>query len=351
MRRPWLRGLSRALGTIGFVVMLNFLLFRLLPGDPVRAAARDPRLRPEVQEALRQRFGLDRPLINGVVSLRPIVFGRWDVSPLETQLGRYLRGLAAGDLGVSFQTGEPVAAALAARAAHTALLVLPAQLFAILLGTAVGALAAWRARRPIDAVIVGGSLLFWGLPTFWLAILLLFVGSSHFGLPLAGMVTPGPSGSAWTTALDLLRHLLLPTLTQALVYLAQYVLLARSTMLEVLNEDFILTARARGLSPGQILRRHAARNAALPLVTMAAVNLGFTVSGAIQVETVFSWPGLGLATYDAVLQRDYPMLQGTFLLLTVAVIGANLVADWLYAVLDPRLRLEQARPNAAADPE
>ena len=336
--RPLARGFGRALGTIGFVILLNFVLFRLLPGDPVRAAARDPRLGPEVQEALRQRFGLDRPLVNGVVSLRPLIFGGWGTPPLETQLGRYLRGLCTGDLGVSFQTGEAVTAILAQKAAHTALLVLPAQLLAILLGTALGALAAWRAGRVVDVAIIGSSLLFWGLPTFWLAILLLFAGSGQFGLPLAGMGTPGPAASGVAAAADLLRHLLLPTSTQALVYLAQYALLARSTLLEVLNEDFILTARARGLSPLQVLRRHAARNAALPLVTLAAVNLGFTVSGAIQVETVFSWPGLGLATYDAVIQRDYPMLQGTFLLLTVAVISANLLADGLYAVLDPRLR-------------
>lgn len=335
--RSLLGPLGRAAVTVGFVLLLNFFLFRALPGDPARASVRDPRIGPEVQELLRRRFGLDRPVANGITSLRPLAFGSWTADPRDTQLGHYLRQVAALDLGVSFQTGEPVRAVLGERLGPTVLLVLPAQILAIVLGTALGFAVAWRSGGRFDAGAVAGALVFWSLPTFWLGLLFLYWGGG-LGLPVSGMATPGPDPGLWSRGLDVGRHMLLPTLTQTLVYLAEYVVLARSAVLEVLSEDYILTARARGLTPRQVLWHHAARNAALPLVTLTTLNLGFTVSGAIQVETVFSWPGLGLATFEAVLRRDYPLLQGVFLLVTVAVVFANLAADALYALLDPRLR-------------
>ncbi len=324
-----------------FVFGLNFVLFRALPGDPVRAGLRDPRLTPEVQEALRQRFGLDHPLINGVRSLHPWVWGDFWVNPLDTQLAAYLLNVCRGDLGVSYHTGRPVRDMLAEDLVHTVVLLAAGQVLALVLGVALGIVAAWKADTALDPIALVGSLVAWSLPTFWLGIVLLFWGSYQFGLPVAGMSTPGASvwGPGQRLA-DLARHLLLPTLTYSIVFLGEYVLIMRSTMLEVLAEDYILTAKAKGLSTFQILKDHALRNAMLPMTTLVAMNLGFTVTGAIQIEAVFSWPGLGGAIYEAVARRDYPLLQGAFLLVAVSVIGANLLADLVYRWLDPRVGVD-----------
>jgi peptide/nickel transport system permease protein len=178
----------------------------------------------------------------------------------------------------------------------------------------------------------------WSLPTFFLGIVLLFIGASLFDLPLAGKQTVGAQfGSLLDRLIDVGRHLLLPTLTLALVLLGEYMLVMRSSVLDVFGEDYILTAKAKGLSTYRIIRDHALRNAMLPLVTLIALTLGFTVAGAIQVETVFSWPGLGELTVRAVGQRDYPLLQGAFLVLAVSVVVANLLADVVYSWLDPRV--------------
>jgi peptide/nickel transport system permease protein len=199
--------------------------------------------------------------------------------------------------------------------------------------------AAWKARTTVDYTALVGSLMAWSLPTFWLGIILLFIGSRHLGLPIGGKLTPGGNfANIWEEWLDVGRHLILPTLTFTIVFVGEYMLIMRSTVLDVLSEDYILTAKAKGLSTFQILKDHALRNSMLPMVTIIALNLGFTVAGAIQIETVFSWPGLGQSIFEAVGRRDYPMLQGTFLLIAVSVVLANLVADLLYSYLDPRVQ-------------
>ncbi len=213
------------------------------------------------------------------------------------------------------------------------------QILAIVLGMGLGILAAWKARTPLDYGALLFSLMAWSLPTFWLGIILLFWGSNNFNLPLGGMVTPGVTfDSRWEQLVDLMRHMFLPTLTYTIVFLGEYMLIMRSSLLDVLSEDYILTARAKGLNHFQILKDHALKNAMLPMVTIIALNLGFTVAGAVQIETVFSWPGLGGAIFEAVGRRDYPMLQGAFLLLAISVIFANLGAELLYSYLDPRIR-------------
>lgn len=328
-----------AIGIIGFVIILNFVLFRVLPGDPARAGIRDPRLTRESQEALRVRFGLDKPVINCVATINPWKPGDCAVNPLETQFFRYVSSLLQGDLGISYQTNRPVAAILAERLWNTILLMGLGQTLAIVLGIALGLLSAWKSRTPIDYIALAGSLVAWSLPTFWLGIVLLIWGSQHFGLPIGGKQDAGAVySSVWQAWQDLGRHLILPTLTFTIVFMAEYMLIMRSTVLDVLAEDYILTAKAKGLNTFQILRDHALQNAMLPMVTIIALNLGFTVTGAVQIETVFSWPGLGLAIFEAVGRRDYPMLQGAFLLIAVCVIFANLFADLLYSVLDPRVQ-------------
>jgi peptide/nickel transport system permease protein len=222
---------------------------------------------------------------------------------------------------------------------NTVLLIGLGQILSIFLGMGLGILAAWRARTAIDYGALLASLMFWSLPTFWLGIILLFWGSNQLGLPTGGRITPGGNfSSIWQEWQDIGRHLLLPTLTYTIVFLGEYMLIMRSTLLDVLSEDYILTAKAKGLRTVQILRDHALQNAMLPMVTIIALNLGFTVAGAIQIEAVFSWPGLGGAIFLAVQRKDYPMLQGAFLLIAVSVIFANFVADLLYSYLDPRVK-------------
>ena len=328
-----------AILTIVFVVVLNFFLFRVLPGDPARAGIRDPRMTLQAQQAIRERFGLDKPVVNCFESLNPIKLGHCLVNPLQTQFFIYARNLSRGELGISYHSSRPVIDVLLERLWNTLLLVGVGQILAILIGVSLGVIAAWKVRRPVDYGALIGSLVAWSLPTFWLGIILLFLGSRRLGLPIGGMTTPGATfATPWDQLVDLLRHMILPTLTFTIVFVGEYMLIMRSTMVDVLSEDYILTAKAKGLSTFQVLKDHALRNSMLPMVTIIALNLGFTVAGAIQIETVFSWPGLGLTIYEAVGRRDYPVLQGAFLIIAVSVIFANLVADLLYSYLDPRVR-------------
>ena len=325
--------------TVVIVIVLNFFLFRILPGDPARAGIRDPRLTREAVEAIRVRFGLDKPVINCFQSLNPVEFGECAVNPLETQFFIYVGNLLRGELGISYHSNRPVAQVLGEQLWNTVLLIGAGQILSIILGMALGILAAWKARTLIDYNALLFSLAAWSLPTFWLGILLLFWGSTHLGLPTGGKITPGANfANTWQQLLDLGRHMLLPTLTYTIVFLGEYMLIMRSTLLDVLSEDYVLTAKAKGLSTFQILKDHALQNAMLPIVTIIALNLGFTVGGALQIEAVFSWPGLGGAIFNAVIRKDYPMLQGAFLLIAVSVIFANLIADLLYSYLDPRVQ-------------
>ena len=324
-----LRKIGWALVTLAVVITLNFVLFRILPGDPAKAGVRDPRLNQAAIEDLRVRFGLDKPVL---VNLE-------GGNPLDTQFTAYLAALARGDLGTSYAyRNQPVADLLGGALVNTLWLVLPAEVIAIVFGVALGLFAAWRRGRAADLAAVTFSLFMWALPIFFLGIILLIVGANWFGLPTSGRITIGGEfESFWDLAWDVGRHLLMPTLTLGLALLGEYMLIMRSSVLEVFGEDYILTARAKGLSTYRIIRDHALRNAMLPMVTLIALTLGFTVAGAIQVEAVFSWPGLGALTVNAVSDRDYPVLQGAFLLLAIAVVLANLAAELVYGWLDPRV--------------
>ena len=335
-----LRKIGWSISTILFVLVLNFFLFRVLPGDPARAGIHDPRLKKEAIETLRIRYGLDKPVINCFSSLNPIRAGDCWINPMDTQFFIYLRNLTQGELGISFHTNRPVFDVLVERLWNTILLIGAGQILAIIAGVIFGVLAAWKARTSIDYGALLTGLLAWSLPTFWLGIILLFWGSNH-GFPIGGKATPGMSSFPFLYRVgDIAQHMILPTLTYTIVYMGEYLLLIRSSLLDVLAEDYILTAKAKGLSTFQILKDHALKNAMLPIVTVIALNLGFTVAGAIQIETVFSWPGLGGAIFESVGRRDFPVLQGAFLLIAVSVILANLMADLVYSLLDPRIQTE-----------
>lgn len=336
-----LRKIGWAVLTILIVILLNFFLFRVLPGDPARMGIRDPRLTRDAVEALRTRYGLDKPVINCFQSLNPLERGDCWVNPAETQFVIYVRNLVQGELGISYHTGRPVADMLQEQLWNTLLLIGAGQILAIIVGMVLGIAAAWKVRTAIDYTALLASLTFWSLPTFWLGIILLFWGSNNLGLPTGGKSTVGTNfPTLWAEWWDIGRHLFLPTLTYTIVFLGEYMLVMRSALLDVLSEDYILTAKAKGLSMFRILKDHALPNAMLPMVTIIALNLGFTVAGAIQIETVFSWPGLGGAIFTAVGRKDYPMLQGAFLLIAISVILANLLAELLYSYLDPRVSAE-----------
>jgi len=330
-----LRKIVFSVGTLIAVLVFNFFLFRILPGDPVKLIIHSPRMTREAQERIRANFGLDKSVWFDVERLREgDVLGAFD-----SQFTTYMRNLLRGDLGISFATRKDVTELLAERVWRTVVLVLGGNVIAIVLGMAIGLIAAWRRGTRLDAAILLWGLFSWALPTFFLGIILLILARGH--LPVGGMATPGlRPKDGLTYWLDVGKHLILPTLTMAIVYTSEYILIMRSSVMEVLTEDYILTAKAKGLSTLRVLRDHALKNAMLPMVTMIALTFGYTVGGAIQVETVFSWPGIGRLMYEAVQKRDYPVLQGSFLLLAVSVIAANLLADLLYTVLDPRVKAE-----------
>jgi peptide/nickel transport system permease protein len=308
--------------TILLIVLLNFVLFRMMPGSPERMLlGRLPGVTQEVLDGTRARWGLDKPLI-------------------PDQFVAYLTATAKGDLGFSYASrGRTVTEVIGQHLGPTLLLFGLGEIVAIILGLALGAYSGWRRGGIVDFVGNGVSLILYATPYFLLGMGLLLLFVPIFDLPTYGMVD---AGRAYTGPLDQLgdiaRHLALPLATVSLGLVGQYAILMRSSVIETLGEDYITTAHAKGLTDGRVLRSHALPNALLPTVTLVAINLGYVVAGAITVEVVFSWPGLGTLTVDALTARDYPVLQGVFLLLSVAIVLANLAADLAYAVLDPRVR-------------
>jgi peptide/nickel transport system permease protein len=247
-----------------------------------------------------------------------------------------LKQLAHGNLGISYENQQPVSTNLRIALINSLPMVTVGTVFAIVFGIFTGVIAAWRRRTKTEGLSVSTALAFYAMPTQWLGLMLIILFAGIF--PTAGMTNEFLLNPPfWTHVRDLASHMFLPALTLGLTLYGEYTLIVRSAMLETLGEDYILTARAKGLKPKTVVRKHALRNAMLPITTLIALSLGYIVAGAILIETVFSWPGIGRAVYEAVLQRDYPMLQGAFLVLTLSVIFFNLVADLLYFKLDPRI--------------
>ncbi|EWC59580.1 Oligopeptide transport system permease protein OppB [Actinokineospora spheciospongiae] len=306
-----------ALISLGLIVVLGFVLFRvLLPGDPVRTLTRGAPVTPEGAAALEREYGFDLPL--------------WG------QFTRYLGNLAHGDLDRSLVFKVPVAQKIGERLGPTLLLVGVGTLIAVVLGLWLGTRTAWRRGSRFDRTATGIALALWSAPTFWLGLVLLTATGGLF--PSGGITYPDTPPDFLSQALDTAHHMVLPTITLVAVVYAQYQLVMRSSLVEEMHAEHLLTARAKGLRDDEVRRRHAVPNALLPTVTLVFLHLGLVVSGAITVETVFSWPGLGLLTFEALRFPDYPLLQGTFLVLAAAVVVMNLVADLLLRVLDPRVR-------------
>ncbi len=311
----------QAIGTIVFIVILNFVLFRMMPGSPDRVLLRNPHVTEEIREAARQRWGLD--------------------DPLPVQLVKYVGATLQGDLGYSFKyQGEPVTDVLAGRLWPTLILFGLGELIAIIVGLALGAYSGWKRGGPVDYLGNGTSLVLYSMPYFVIGMFMLGIFATGLGwFPTNGMFDAGRQyDTAFQQVGDFAWHLFLPVMTVAIGLIGQYSILMRSSVIDTLGEDYVTTARAKGLTDGAVLQGHALPNALLPAVTLIAINLGFVIGGAITVEVVFNWPGLGTLTVDAVSSRDYPVLQGIFLLLSISVVAANLIADIVYGRLDPRVR-------------
>ena len=312
--------LGQTIFILWVVTTLLFFLFRLMPGSPL-AAYIDPTMTAEQQTILLHQFGLDQPL--------------W------TQYWLYMLNMVQGSLGTSFIYKEPVIGILFAALPNTLLLTLTSLLIAYAFGTLMGALLAARRGTWLEAVTLPAVLATRALPEFWLGMVLLAVFSFSLGLlPAGGATSPGasfPSAFARYVSLDYLRHLILPSLTLAIFLQGLPTLLMRSNMLEVLQEEFVVMARIKGLSEWSIIMRHAARNALLPVATALALGIGSSIGGNVVIESVFSWPGLGRRLVEAVSGSDYPLAQGAFLMIAAAQIIMNCVADILYSTLDPRV--------------
>ena len=311
-----------ALLTILFILALNFFLFRMMPGSPERILTRNPNISAEVKAELRARWGFDKPLF-------------------PDQFNAYVESTVQGDLGLSFKyRGQPVTEVLGQRVWPTIILFGVGEAIAIVVGLGLGAYAGWRRGGAVDYVGNGISLILYSTPYFVLGMFLLVIFATGLGwFPTSGMVTIGQTyGSVWEQLYDFGSHFVLPLATVSLGLIGLYSILMRSSILETLAEDYVQTARAKGLSDGRVLRDHALPNAMLPAVTIVAIQLGYVIAGAITAEIVFNWPGLGTLTVDALSSRDYPVLQGVFLLLAISVVLANLVADLIYGLLDPRVR-------------
>jgi peptide/nickel transport system permease protein len=302
------------------VVVLGFFSFRILPGsDPAINLTRGRRVSAEEVDRLRVQFGLDRPL--------------------PVQFLRYVRDLFTGDLGWSYVYNQSVSSLILERLGPTLLLTGTAAVISIVLGLWLGQQAAWRRGSLFDKVQTGLALTFWSVPTFWLGLLLLLVFAGGLRLfPAGGMRTPGSDETGVALVLDVAWHMALPVVTIVAVVYAQYLMVMRASVLEEMTSDYLTTARAKGLPEDRVRTRHAVPNALLPTVTLVFLTLGGLVGGAVTVETVFSWPGLGYLTFQGLSAPDLPLLQGTFVVFSSIVIGMNFVADLVYRVLDPRLR-------------
>ena len=312
--------LLQGLGLVLAVVVLNFVLVHAAPGDPVETiAGASGGMSPELMAQLRTQYGLDEPL--------------------PVQLGVYLGKVARGDLGYSYFFNLPVTSMIAERVPATLLLVLSSVLLAFFVGTALGVLSSRKPNGWLSQFITVLSLVGFAAPVFWLGIMLVILLASVFPiLPVAGMRSIDSTGGGLKDVLDVAHHLVLPTLTLSLVYLAQYSRLARSSMLDVLGSDFIRTARAKGLADRVVLYKHALRNALLPVVTVLGLQFGNVLAGAILVETVFNWPGLGRLAFESVLRRDYPTILGVLLFSSVVVVVMNQLTDLCYRFIDPRIK-------------
>ncbi|MDR3473599.1 MAG: ABC transporter permease [Devosia sp.] len=313
------RTVIQAVPTVLGIIVLNFFLLKLAPGDAADAiAAQDGSATAETMAALRSRFGLDNPVL--------------------VQLVNYLDNLAHFSLGMSPRWGVPVAELIGQRLPGTLTLMAVALVIAIVIGLALGAVMSTFAGKLPDRIISIVSLLFYSVPGFWIGLMLIVLFSVTLGwLPTGGAGAIGSRLTGFAAILDKARYMIMPATSLALFYVAIYARLTRASMLEVRSQDFVRTARAKGVSPFFVTTRHVLRNALIPITTLAGMHVGSMLGGAVVVETVYNWPGLGRLAFEAVMGRDFTVLLGILLLSSLLVIATNALVDILHAWLDPRI--------------
>ncbi|UOA29247.1 ABC transporter permease [Pseudosulfitobacter sp. DSM 107133] len=311
--------LLKAVLTLLAIAVLNFFLIHAAPGDPAAVLAGEAGAADEQMIAdLRAQFGLDQPLY--------------------VQLYRYVGNILTLDLGYSFRQGAPVLDLILERLPATLILTLTAFWISLLAGVALGVAASARVGKFTDSLITGTALLFYATPLYWAALMAVLVFSVQLGwLPGFGYETVGSGYGGFDRAVDILKHLILPALTLGLFFMAVYMRMTRASMLEVAQQDFVKTARAKGLAPSVIRRRHILRNALLPVVTLAGLQAGQLVGGAVLTETVFAWPGIGRLMFESLAARDYNTILGVFLVSALMVIIFNIITDIVYRLIDPRI--------------
>lgn len=314
------RRLLAGLGTLVFVLLFNFFLFRMLPGDPAARYRAVKSISP--RELARIRDDL--------------------TAPLGEQFITYLKDPLALN-GISSWKGEPVWDLVGGRAWPTVVLLGTTTIVAVVIGLWVGIKAGWNPGGRFDKVSTGITLLFYATPEFWLGLLLIMLFSSGVGpfpgiFPSGGVIDSGIEPLSWDGIMSVAEHTVLPASALAAVYLAEYSLIMRASIVDERGQDYLMTARAKGLMDRAVRRHHAVPNASLPTITLIFLNIGFIIGGAITVETVFSYPGLGLLTFEAVSEQDYVLMQALFLVFTLSVIASNIIADIVIAIIDPRIR-------------
>lgn len=323
MNKLWffMRRLLQGIATLLVIAVVNFTLIRMAPGDPAMVMAGEAGASDEqFLQQLRQRFDLDRPL--------------------PAQLASYLGHLLQGDMGDSYRQQQPVLDLILERLPATLLLTGAALVISLVLGISLGVWASARVGTWKDSAISALATLFYATPLYWLALLTVLVFAVWLPwLPPYGQQTVGADYTGLAHLLDVAQHLVLPTTVLAMFYMAIYARMTRASMLEVASQDFVRVARAKGLAPGRVLRAHVLRNALLPVVTMAGLQAGAMVGGAVLIETVFAWPGIGRLLYEALSQRDYNLLLGTFLFTAALAVAFNVLTDLVYTLVDPRIEL------------
>lgn len=319
MLRYILRRIAQLVPVVLAIATMNFLLLQLAPGDAADIiAGQAGHATPEFVAELRREFGLDKGLLEQYVL--------------------YVSKLVTFDLGHSFVYQRPVTELILSRLPATLLLMIPAIGIAVAVGIVLGVTAARARGRLADNLVSASALIVYAMPAFWLGLMLIVLFSITFPiLPSGGMTDVRVQATGYAYAVDVGRHMILPVLTTALFYVAIYTRLMRASMLEVLAMDFVTTARAKGVPERRLAWRHAARNALLPVVTLAGLQLGHLLGGSVLIETVFGWPGLGRLVFDSLLQRDLNLLLGILFVSSVVVVLANLAADLTYGLLDPRI--------------
>ena len=306
---------------IFIALCINFIIIHAAPGDPIRILVGQDNPNPQIVADLTAKYGLDQPKI--------------------VQFGRYVFNLLKGDMGVSIYTNEPITKMIASRLLPTALLAFTSALLAAFLGTTLGIFCARRVGKKIDTLMGSVSYLFDATPSFWLGLMLILIFASTLRLlPTSGMMSMRIEYTGFAKVLDVAKHMILPVMTMTLTLIPYYFRISRASIIQVMNEDFVTTLRATGMPEEKIFRKYIFRNAILPTITVFGIQMAYLVTGSAIVEIVFSWPGMGSFVMTAITRRDYPLLMGIYLVLSISVATMMIIVDVIYSILDPRIRHE-----------